>query len=276
MCPNSPAALRPWWIVPPRIRPPPTPVPTQTPSRFSNGRPAPRSYSPRTPTLTSLPSVAVTPPSASDTSGPSSTRSKKPGTFAARSTAPALGVDLTRAPDADTVKVGCCRLRLLERGADRSHDRVDHVAGNTGLRRQSPGATGDFPVAENDGLDLGPAEIDACRHPCTRHAQAPRSISDTESDTNRAGLSHGLMRRRSVNACPWCSTRATRQPALSGFDRSTPNFASRRPLEAQARERSPAHSRRPAEADRSTQLVESHCERSRHRRICATTISSPS
>ena len=55
-----------------------------------NGRPAPRWYSPRTPTLTSFPTLTFTFPSCSDTSEPSSTRSVKPGTFAASRTAPAF------------------------------------------------------------------------------------------------------------------------------------------------------------------------------------------
>src|SRR4051812_50131604 len=53
--PISAAAPRPSHCLPSRIRPPPTPVPHQTPSTVSNSLPAPSSNSPCTATETSLP-----------------------------------------------------------------------------------------------------------------------------------------------------------------------------------------------------------------------------
>src|SRR3954451_5178352 len=60
-CPISPAAPRPSHCLPFRIRPPPTPVPHQTPSTVLNSLPAPSSNSPCTATETSLPILTGAP-----------------------------------------------------------------------------------------------------------------------------------------------------------------------------------------------------------------------
>ena len=63
MWPISPAVLRPTHGLPSRIRPPPTPVPQNTPSRLSNCFAAPISNSASVARSTSLPSATGVPPS---------------------------------------------------------------------------------------------------------------------------------------------------------------------------------------------------------------------
>ena len=161
--------------------PPPTPVPTQTPRTFRYGRPAPRVYSPRTPTLTSFPTVTLVPSSCLESSGPSATRSVNPGTLAARRTAPSSTSISSGSADADALEIGAGGADSRERRADGAGDRLDHVVRVAGLRRQDTIASHDLVLAHDDGLDLRAAEVDACRDSgrpaSTRAGRAHRSDS---------------------------------------------------------------------------------------------------
>ena len=106
--------------------------------------------------------------------GPSSTRSEKPGTFAARSTAPArLGVHRPRAADARCPPRSAAVAGAgLERRADRAHDRVDHVRRahrtcGVSTRDRCPRPLS--PRSTTVWIFVS-AEVDACRHRLGRHA----------------------------------------------------------------------------------------------------------
>src|ERR1700732_4967981 len=77
-CPISPAPPRPLHTCPSRIRPPPTPVPQNTPSSELYGRPAPSSNSATVATSTSLPSL-TSHPSAAPSAAPSGKDPSQPG-----------------------------------------------------------------------------------------------------------------------------------------------------------------------------------------------------
>ena len=87
MWPISPAAPRPTQGLPPRMIPPPTPVPHQTPSSDLTLRPAPSAYSPSTATCTSLPS-STGQPTRSDSAPASGNDSSQSGRFPAPATLP--------------------------------------------------------------------------------------------------------------------------------------------------------------------------------------------
>src|SRR5690242_13570939 len=87
VCPISPAPPRPSHGLPFRIRPPPTPVPQNTPSTESYSRPAPSSNSASVATCTSLPTSTGVPSSLAS-AGPSSNDPSHPGRFRALETEP--------------------------------------------------------------------------------------------------------------------------------------------------------------------------------------------
>src|SRR5437879_4051654 len=85
--PISAAPPRPSHGLPSRIRPPPTPVPQNTPSSESYGFPAPSSNSALVATWTSLPSRTVV-PSLRCSVGPNLNSPSQPGRFLAPPTVP--------------------------------------------------------------------------------------------------------------------------------------------------------------------------------------------
>src|ERR1700761_2335613 len=89
MWPISPAAPRPSHGLPPRINPPPTPVPQKTPIRLSRPWPAPRWYSASVATWTSLPIRTFVPRSFSSAS-PSGKEPSQSGRLRAVLTVPAF------------------------------------------------------------------------------------------------------------------------------------------------------------------------------------------
>ena len=102
-------------------------------------------------------------------SGPSATRSWKPGTFGECETRARARVDLARRPHPDRRQSpgDGPRPRAPSARSRRSRDDVRRAR----LWREDAGRPGDLPVAKDRRLDLRPAEVDPGRH--ARHLTRP-------------------------------------------------------------------------------------------------------
>ncbi len=200
MWPISPAEPRPSQLLPPRIRPPPTPVPQKTPRIESRPRPAPRTYSAQVATSTSLPTATLR------AEGLREVRAEREalapvGRFLAFETAPEPASispgEPTPTPFRALVSVPARRGRLAQR---RRH-RVGDVLRAALVRGRAPRLTDDVVLlVDDDGLDLGAAEVDA------RRACVPRLIIGVIGSPDRrvrcraAGLAPGRRRCRSASS----------------------------------------------------------------------------
>ena len=137
--------------------PPPTPVPTKTPSMLENGRPAPRSSSPLIATLTSLSTSTGTPASSSEIrpQGERVVHARDVG--AARDDA---FVRAARRADAYRSEGGGVGARCVDGDADRLEDRRGDRLGAV-LGRGHARLAHDLVAARHDRLDLRAAQVDA-------------------------------------------------------------------------------------------------------------------
>src|ERR1700691_381699 len=115
-CPISPAPPRPVQGLPSRIRPPPTPVPQNTPSSELYGRPAPSLNSASVATCTSLPTATLQ-PSASASVLASGNVPSQPGRLRALVTSPPSIVPGEPTPIPSSWAVSTCAALAASRSA---------------------------------------------------------------------------------------------------------------------------------------------------------------
>ena len=166
MWPISAAAPRPSQGLPSRIRPPPTPVPHQTPSTVLSSLPAPRWNSPSTATWTSLPSLTGAPRSFESASARGNDAVPAGKVLGARDDAGLL-VGVAGRPDPDAGQLRRIDAALLGGLPQARRHLGGDVLGPALGRRRAP-RLAEHLVArvDDDGLDLRPAEVDAAAGCC--------------------------------------------------------------------------------------------------------------